>query len=193
MSIEPTALTDNFLTLNLKKVVNWCRRSSVWPLPFATACCGIELMATASSRYDLARFGAEVMRFSPRQADLRIVAGRVSIKMMPVLHRIYLQMAEPKWVISMGACACTGGVFDNYATIQGIDQFMPVDVYIPGCPPRPETLIEGVMAIQRIVDEYGMPQAKRQPLKIALQPTYKPSPQPQVELGPRLAMAAATH
>ncbi len=193
MSIEPTALTDNFLTLNLKKVVNWCRRSSVWPLPFATACCGIELMATASSRYDLARFGAEVMRFSPRQADLLIVAGRVSIKMMPVLHRIYLQMAEPKWVISMGACACTGGVFDNYATIQGIDQFMPVDVYIPGCPPRPETLIEGVMAIQRIVDEYGMPQAKRQPLKIALQPTYKPSPQPQVELGPRLAMAAATH
>ena len=193
MSIEPTSLTDNFLTLNLKKVVNWCRRSSVWPLPFATACCGIELMATASSRYDLARFGAEVMRFSPRQADLLIVAGRVSIKMMPVLHRIYLQMAEPKWVISMGACACTGGVFDNYATIQGIDQFMPVDVYIQGCPPRPETLIEGVMAIQRIVDEYGMPQAKRQPLKIALQPTYKPSPQPQVELGPRLAMAAATH
>ncbi len=193
MSIEPTSLTDNFLTLNLKKVVNWCRRSSVWPLPFATACCGIELMATASSRYDLARFGAEVMRFSPRQADLLIVAGRVSIKMMPVLHRIYLQMAEPKWVISMGACASTGGVFDNYATIQGIDQFMPVDVYIPGCPPRPETLIEGVMAIQRIVDEYGMPQAKRQPLKIALQPTYKPSPQPQVELGPRLAMAAATH
>ena len=193
MSIEPTSLTDNFLTLNLKKVVNWCRRSSVWPLPFATACCGIELMATASSRYDLARFGAEVMRFSPRQADLLIVAGRVSIKMMPVLHRIYLQMAEPKWVISMGACACTGGVFDNYATIQGIDQFMPVDVYIPGCPPRPETLIEGVMAIQRIVDEYGMPQGKRQPLKIAVQPTYKPSPQPQVELGPRLAMAAATH
>ncbi len=187
MPIEPTSLTDNFLTLNLKKVVNWCRRSSVWPLPFATACCGIELMATASSRYDLARFGAEVMRFSPRQADLLIVAGRVSIKMMPVLHRIYMQMAEPKWVISMGACACTGGVFDNYATVQGIDQFMPVDVYIPGCPPRPETLIEGVMAIQRIVDEYGMPQGKRRPLKIALQPTFKPSPQPQVELGPRLA------
>jgi len=187
MPIEPTALADNFITLNLKKVVNWCRRSSVWPLPFATACCGIELMATASSRYDLARFGAEVMRFSPRQADLLIVAGRVSIKMMPVLHRIYMQMAEPKWVISMGACACTGGVFDNYATIQGIDQFMPVDVYVPGCPPRPETLMEGVMAIQKIIDQNGMPQAQRRPLKIALEPTFKPSPQPQVELGPRLS------
>ncbi|HTV47443.1 MAG TPA: NADH-quinone oxidoreductase subunit B family protein [Phycisphaerae bacterium] len=189
MPIEPTALADNFITLNLKKVVNWCRRSSVWPLPFATACCGIELMATASSRYDLARFGAEVMRFSPRQADLLIVAGRVSIKMMPVLHRIYLQMAEPKWVISMGACACTGGVFDNYATVQGIDQFMPVDVYVPGCPPRPETLMEGIMAIQKIIDQHGMPAAQRQPLKIALEPTFKPSPQPQVELGPRLSSA----
>jgi NADH-quinone oxidoreductase subunit B len=187
MSIEPTALADNFITLNLKKVVNWCRRSSVWPLPFATACCGIELMATASSRYDLARFGAEVMRFSPRQADLLIVAGRVSIKMMPVLHRIYMQMAEPKWVISMGACACTGGVFDNYATVQGIDQFMPVDVYIPGCPPRPETLIEGIMAIQKIIDQNGMPPAQRQPMKISVEPTFKPTPQPQVEVGPRLS------
>ncbi len=189
MPVEPTALTDNFLTLNLKKAVNWCRRSSIWPLPFATACCGIELMATASSRYDLARFGAEVMRFSPRQADLLIVAGRLSIKMMPVLHRIYMQMTEPKWVISMGACACTGGVFDNYATIQGIDQFMPVDVYVPGCPPRPETLMEGIMAIQRIIDQQGLPPAQRQPLKIAVEPTYKPAPQPQVELGATLAAA----
>lgn len=189
MSIEPTTLPDNFLTLNLKKVVNWCRRSSVWPLPFATACCGIELMATASSRYDLARFGAEVMRFSPRQADLLIVAGRVSFKMVPVLHRIYIQMAEPKWVISMGACASTGGVFDNYATVQGIDQFMPVDVYVPGCPPRPETLIEGIMAIQRIIDQDGLPASKRQPLKISIEPTYKPAPQPQIELGSRLAAA----
>jgi NADH-quinone oxidoreductase subunit B len=189
MPVEPTALTDNFLTLNLKKAVNWCRRSSIWPLPFATACCGIELMATASSRYDLARFGAEVMRFSPRQADLLIVAGRLSIKMMPVLHRIYMQMAEPKWVISMGACACTGGVFDNYATIQGIDQFMPVDVYVPGCPPRPETLMEGIMAIQRIIDQQGLPPAQRQPLKIAVEPTFKPAPQPQVELGANLAAA----
>ncbi|NNM85349.1 MAG: NADH-quinone oxidoreductase subunit NuoB [Phycisphaerales bacterium] len=189
MAMEPTALPDNVLTLNLKKAVNWCRRSSVWPLPFATACCGIELMATASSRYDLARFGAEVMRFSPRQADLLIVAGRIGIKMVPVLHRIYMQMAEPKWVISMGACASTGGVFDNYATVQGIDQFMPVDVYVPGCPPRPETLMEGIMTIQRIIDEYGLPPAKRHPLKLSVQPTFKPSPQPQVVLGPTLAAA----
>jgi len=136
--------------------VNWCRKYSLWPLPFATACCGIELMATGASRYDVARFGAEVMRFSPRQSDLLICAGRVAIKTMPVLQRIYAQMCEPKWVISMGACASTGGVFDTYAVVQGIDQFMPVDVYVPGCPPRPETLIEGIMAIQRIVDREGL-------------------------------------
>ena len=124
--------------------------------PFATACCGIELMATGASRYDIARFGAEAMRFTPRQCDVFICAGRVSIKMMPVLQRLYLQMAEPKWVISMGACASTGGVFDTYAVVQGIDQFVPVDVYIPGCPPRPETLLEGVMAIQRIVENEGV-------------------------------------
>src|SRR3569832_1529490 len=134
--MDTQLLPDNVLTTNLKKVVNWSRRSSLWPMPFATACCGIELMATASSRYDLARFGAEAMRFSPRQSDLMIVAGRVTIKMMPVLQHIYQQMTEPKWVISMGACASTGGVFDAYATIQGIDQFLPVDVYVPGCPPR---------------------------------------------------------
>ncbi len=187
MAFEPTALPDNFLTLNLKKAANWCRRNSVWPLPFATACCGIELMATASSRYDLARFGAEVMRFSPRQADLMIVAGRVAIKMMPVLQRIYAQLCEPKWVVSMGACACTGGVFDNYATVQGIDQFLPVDVYVPGCPPRPETLIEGIIAIQKIIDEQGVPDKAMRPLKIAIEPTYRPAPQPQVVLGDALA------
>ena len=147
----------------------------MWPLPFATACCGIELMATASSRFDIARFGAEAMRFSPRHADLLIVAGRVAIKTMPVLQRIYLQMAEPRWVISMGACASTGGVFDTYAVVQGIDQFIPVDVYIPGCPPRPEMLIEGIMAIQRIIDNEGIPpkgpDGKRVPLGIALQPS----------------------
>jgi len=189
MPIEISELPDNVLTLNLKRVANWCRRSSVWPLPFATACCGIELMATASSRFDLARFGGEVMRFSPRQADLMIVAGRVGIKMMPVLQRIYQQMCEPKWVISMGACASTGGVFDNYATIQGIDQFIPVDVYVPGCPPRPETLMEGIMAIQKIIDEHGIPDKAMRPLKVALEPTYRPAPQPQVVLGDRLAAA----
>src|SRR6187549_2609966 len=124
---DTQTLPDNVLTLNLKKVVNWARRSSLWPMPFATACCGIELMATASSRYDLARFGAEVMRFTPRQCDMMIVAGRVVMKMVPVLQRIWLQMPEPKWCISMGACACSGGVFDAYATVQGIDRFIPVD------------------------------------------------------------------
>ena len=170
----------NILTTQLQKVVNWSRRSSLWPMPFATACCGIELMATASSRYDLARFGAEVMRFSPRQSDLLIVAGRVAIKMLPVLQRIYMQMTEPKWVISMGACASTGGVFDTYAVVQGIDQFLPVDVYVPGCPPRPETLIEGVMAIQRIVDQDGLPPTGglRKPYQIAIEPTHVVQPQP---------------
>lgn len=143
-----------------KHGVNWSRKNSLWPMPFATACCGIELMSTGASRYDIGRFGAEAMRFSPRQCDLLICAGRVAIKMMPVLQTIYLQMAEPKWVISMGACASTGGVFDTYAVIQGIDQFMPVDVYVPGCPPRPETLLEGVMAIQRIVENEGVKSSK---------------------------------
>ena len=182
MGIESAIPVDGFLTTQLQKVINWARRSSLWPMPFATACCGIELMATASSRYDLARFGAEVMRFSPRQSDLLIVAGRVSIKTMPVLQRIYQQMTEPKWVISMGACASTGGVFDTYAVVQGVDQFIPVDVYVPGCPPRPEMLIEGVMAIQRIVDQDGIPpkgpDGKRVPLKIAIQPTHVVRPQP---------------
>lgn len=181
MGIETALPTDMVLTTQLQRVINWARRSSLWPMPFATACCGIELMATACSRYDVARFGAEVMRFSPRQADLMIVAGRVSIKALPVLQRIYVQMVEPKWVISMGACASTGGVFDTYATIQGCDQFMPVDVYVPGCPPRPEQLIEGIMAIQRHIDEERIPPmdgGKRMPLNIAVQPTHTPRPQP---------------
>ncbi len=157
MGLEEAIPVDGYLTTQVSRVINWARRSSVWPMPFATACCGIELMATASSRYDLARFGAEVFRFSPRQADLMIVAGRISTKMMPELQRIYVQMTEPKWVISMGACASTGGVFDTYAVVQGVDQFMPVDIYVPGCPPRPEMLIEGVMAIQQIIDEDNIP------------------------------------
>src|SRR5436853_867199 len=146
--LDTQRLPDNVLTTQLKRVVNWARRSSLWPMPFATACCGIELMATACSRYDVARFGAEAMRFSPRQADLLIVAGRVEVKMLPVLQRIYLQMAEPRWVIRMGACASTGGVFDTYAVVQGVDELIPVDVEVPGCPPGQEQLSEGVMAIQ---------------------------------------------
>lgn len=143
-----------FLT-NLNAVANWSRINSLWPMPFATACCGIELMATAASRHDLARFGAEVMRFSPRQCDLMIVAGRVVMKMLPVLQRIWLQMPEPKWCISMGACASTGGVFDTYAVVQGIDRFLPVDMYVPGCPPRPEQLIQAIIDLQDKIRREG--------------------------------------
>ena len=181
MGIESAFPTENILTTQFQRVSNFARRSSVWPLPFATACCGIELMATACSRFDLARFGAEVMRFSPRQADLLIVAGRIGIKSMPVLQRIYMQMTEPKWVISMGACASTGGVFDTYAVVQGVDQYIPVDVYVPGCPPRPEMLIEAIMAIQKVIDNDQLPRdpdGKRLPLELAVGPNYNPAPQP---------------
>jgi len=147
-SISQKAGLGGFITTRLQELINWGRRNSLWPLPFGTACCAIEMMATLSSRYDLARFGAEVIRFSPRQSDLMIVSGRISLKMMPVLIEVYNQMPEPKWCISMGACASTGGVFDTYTLIQGVDQFIPVDVYIPGCPPRPESLIDAVMLIQ---------------------------------------------
>ena len=153
MGLEAALPVDGALTTQLNRVMNWARRSSLWPLPFATACCGIEMMATACSRYDLARFGAEVVRFSPRQADLLIVAGRVAVKMLPVLQRIYLQMCEPKWVISMGACASTGGVFDTYAVVQGVDQFIPVDVYVPGCPPRPENVLNTLMKLQQKIEQ----------------------------------------
>ncbi|MGQ9629114.1 MAG: NADH-quinone oxidoreductase subunit B [bacterium] len=140
-----------FITTRVDKFLNWARGNSLWPMAFGTACCAIELMSTMVARYDMSRFGAEVVRFSPRQSDLMIVAGRVSVKMMPILQTIYRQMPEPKWVVSMGACASSGGVFDNYAVIQGVDQFIPVDVYIPGCPPRPEALIEGLMRIQELI------------------------------------------
>ena len=148
-------MPENMIVTRLNDVANWVRSNSLWPMPFATACCGIELMATASSRYDLARFGAEVMRFSPRQCDLMIVAGRVVMKMLPVLQRIWLQMPEPKWCISMGACACTGGVFDTYAVVQGVDRFIPVDMYVPGCPPRPEQLIQAVLDLQHKIKHGG--------------------------------------
>lgn len=149
MSIALETKLPNVLSTRLDKIVGWCRQFSMFPMTYATACCGIELMATACSRFDLARFGAEAIRFSPRQADLLIVAGRVSVKMLPVLQRIYIQTTEPKWVISMGDCCCSGGLFDTYSVVQGIDQFLPVDIYLPGCPPRPEQLLEGLMAIQK--------------------------------------------
>ncbi len=152
MGLE-SKLGDNIFTTQLDKFINWGRKNSLWPMPFGTACCGIELMAVLGPKYDLARFGAEAIRFSPRQSDLMIVAGRISIKMMPVLQRIFQQMPEPKWVISMGACASTGGVFDTYSTIQGVDNFIPVDVYVPGCPPRPETVIDAVLKIQAMIEK----------------------------------------
>ena len=139
------------ITTRLDSLVNWARKSSMWPATFGLACCAIEMMAVTDARHDLARFGAEVFRASPRQADVMIVSGRVSRKMAPVLRRIYDQMPEPKWVISMGACATSGGVFDNYAIVQGVDKIVPVDVYIPRCPPRPEMLIHAIMMLQEKV------------------------------------------
>jgi NADH-quinone oxidoreductase subunit B len=144
---------QGFFATNLDKVVGLARSNSLWPLPFATSCCGIEFMATMGSNYDLARFGMERLSFSPRQADLLIVAGTISKKLGPILRQVYEQMAEPKWVLSMGACASSGGIFDTYSVLQGIDKIIPVDVYIPGCPPRPEQLIDGILKIQELVKD----------------------------------------
>ena len=135
------------LTTTVEKMVQWARRSSIWPLTFGLACCAIEMMSMSASRYDIARFGAEVFRGSPRQSDLMIVAGRLSRKMAPALRRIYDQMPDPKWVISMGACASTGGMFNNYALVQGVDQVVPVDIYVPGCPPGPQSLMHGILTL----------------------------------------------
>jgi NADH-quinone oxidoreductase subunit B len=144
------------LLTTLDKLVGWGRGNSVWPAQFGLACCAIEMMHTASSSVDIARFGSEAMRASPRQADLMIVAGRVAHKMAPVLRQIYDQMPEPKWVISMGACASTGGVFNNYAILQGVDKIVPVDVYVPGCPPRPEDLLNALMILQERIKVQGI-------------------------------------
>ena len=149
-----------FLATSLDKAVGLARKNSLWPLPFATSCCGIEFMATMASTYDLGRFGAERLSFSPRQADLLMVMGTISKKMGPVLRQVYEQMAEPKWVLAVGACATTGGIFDTYSVLQGIDRIIPVDVYVPGCPPRPEALIEGLIKLQEKIREQSL--AKKQ-------------------------------
>jgi NADH-quinone oxidoreductase subunit B len=142
---------DGFFATQLSSVVGLARKNSLWPLPFATSCCGIEFMATMASHYDLARFGSERVSFSPRQADMLMVMGTISKKMAPILRQVYEQMSEPRWVIAVGACASSGGVFDTYSVLQGIDKVIPVDVYVPGCPPRPEQIVQGVMQLQELV------------------------------------------
>jgi NADH-quinone oxidoreductase subunit B len=145
-----------FMTTSLEKAVGLARKNSIWPLPFATSCCGIEFMATMGANYDLARFGMERLSFSPRQSDLLMVMGTIAKKMAPVLKEVYTQMAEPKWVLSVGACASSGGIFDTYSVLQGIDRVIPVDVYVPGCPPRPEQIIDGILKIQELVANEGL-------------------------------------
>ena len=160
-----------FFITTMDKAVGLGRKNSLWPLPFATSCCGIEFMATAAATYDLGRFGAERLSFSPRQADLLMVMGTISKKMGPVLKQVYQQMAEPRWVLSMGACASSGGIFDTYSVLQGIDRIIPVDVYIPGCPPRPEQVIDGLMQIQKLAESETV-RRRNQPEYKALMEKY---------------------
>jgi NADH-quinone oxidoreductase subunit B len=147
---------EGFMATSFDKLIGLARKNSIWPLPFATSCCGIEFMATMASHYDLARFGSERVGFSPRQCDLLMVMGTIAKKMGPVVRQVYLQMAEPRWVMAVGACASSGGIFDTYSVLQGIDQVIPVDVYVPGCPPRPEAIIDGILKIQDIVHNEGL-------------------------------------
>ena len=161
---------EGWVATKLEFLVNWGRANSLWPMPFGTACCAIEFMATAASRFDLARFGMERMSFSPRQADVLICAGRVPFKLAPVIRRIWQQMPQPKWAIAMGACASSGNIFDNYAVVQGIDTIIPVDVYVPGCPPRPEGLMYGIGLLQQKVMRERM---KDQTIRAEMEPDPK--------------------
>ena len=172
LSTQPAGFEGpGFFATSLDKAVGLARKNSIWPLPFATSCCGIEFMATMASHYDLGRFGSERLSFSPRQADLLMVMGTISKKMGPILRQIYEQMAEPKWVLSMGACASSGGIFDTYSVLQGIDRIIPVDVYIPGCPPRPEQVIDGLLQIQKLVENESLRRRDSDEYK-ALQASY---------------------
>ena len=167
----------NFLVTSVDDVVNWARKSSLWPMIFGLACCAIEMMATGAGRFDLARFGAEVFRPSPRQSDLMIVAGTVALKMAPVVRRVWDQMPDPKWCIAMGACASCGGPFPTYSVLQGVDRIVPVDVYIPGCPPRPEALLYGIMRLQDKIDRMNLlTSLKKSTLNISLDQEFIHAP-----------------
>lgn len=163
MGLE-SSFGQSFITTTIDAVVSWARKNSLWPMPLGISCCAIEMMAAADPRFDIARFGSEVMRFTPRQCDLLIVAGTVTYKMAKVVRKIYDQMPEPKWVISMGACASSGGMFRSYSVVQGIDQFVPVDVYVAGCPPRPENLLNAILEIQKKVGKTSVLEYTDQPL-----------------------------
>jgi len=152
-------IPDSIVLTSLDKMVNWARKRSMWPLGFGLACCAIEMMSTFMAKYDMARYGMEVFRPSPRQADLMLIAGRVSMKMAPVIKTLYNQMPNPKWVIAMGACASTGGVFNNYAVLQGVDKIIPVDMYVPGCPPRPEQLIDAILRLHEKIEKESLKDA----------------------------------
>jgi NADH-quinone oxidoreductase subunit B len=167
MGIEQKAGDMGIVTASLEQVVNWSRSNAMWPLLFGLACCAIEMMGAQSANYDLSRFGMEINRASPRQADLMIVAGRVSRKMAPVVRRLYDQMADPKWVIAMGDCAACGGVFNNYAIVQGVDEIVPVDVYVAGCPPRPEALIDGIIHLHEKVRRMRLDGTLREPVHLS--------------------------
>jgi NADH-quinone oxidoreductase subunit B len=156
---------EGFMSTSFDKAIGLARANSLWPLPFATSCCGIEFMATMGSNYDLSRFGSERMGFTPRQCDMLLVAGTISKKMGPVLRQVYLQMAEPRWVVAIGACASSGGIFDSYSVLQGIDQVIPVDVYVPGCPPRPEGIIDGILKLQELVKYESLRRRNSEPYK----------------------------
>jgi len=158
MGLEAYIKDTGFLTTQLNAIISWARKSSVWPMPMGISCCAIEMMAVGDPRYDIARFGSEVMRFTPRQCDLMIVAGTVTYKMAPVVRKIYDQMPDPKWVIAMGACTSSGGMYRSYSVVQGIDQFLPVDIYLAGCPPRPDNLLHALMMIQ---DKIGKTKASQ--------------------------------